>query len=220
MRDRRLVVLLSLSLIAGGAFSAWNTADCPEADPADGCVTVEAYRNFWTGEPASRLFRDAVVRDPASPYRWFDFAEALLADGDKPRAAACSQRALTLGPTSPAILLRAINFAILTGSKDDALHAAARLLDLVPGIYDVPVFEQLRRAGCDSNDIQQQILTRHPGLSRRYLAQLMSRNDAVGAASTWDWMKAHGLADAATEREYRRRLQTMQRPRNGSVARP
>ena len=166
-------------------------------------MAVEAYLALWRGGPADSLYLDAVLRDPASPYRWSDLADSLLTSGDKARAAFCSRRSIMLGPNVPAILLRAMNFAILSGMKPDALAAAGRLLDLVPDRYADIVFLQLTRAGCDANDVVTQILTSHPGLARRYLSRTMSAVDVSGVANVWHWMQAHNLVDAATERQYR-----------------
>jgi hypothetical protein len=83
------------------------------------------------------------------------------------------------------------------------MSSAARILELTPYYYDDLVFPQLARARCDAKDVEDGMLTFHPGLSSRYLWRLMSVGDVAAAGSVWRWMQARGLASPADTREYR-----------------
>lgn len=207
MLIRWLILSASAAVVAGGAVSLWEAGRCAPVEWPGDCVAYQAYQAFVSESGrkpgATDLYGDALVRDPGSPYRWCDLSDALLVAGDEPRAAVCLRRGLALGPDIPAILLRAMNFAVLTGSRQDALSHAARILELVPNYYDGLVFQQLARVRCGTEEIESGMLTGHPGLSRRYLWYLMSAGDVAAAGDVWRWIEAHGLAGAALEREYR-----------------
>ncbi len=71
------------------------------------------------------IFQDAVVADPAFPWRWSDLGDALLASGQRKEAAECFHESLVLGPALPQIALRAVNFHFQTGEIQPALELGA-----------------------------------------------------------------------------------------------
>jgi tetratricopeptide (TPR) repeat protein len=98
------------------------------------------------------LDRQALARNPASPYRWCDLAEALLASGDTRRARDGFSQALRLGPGIPPIPLHAAGFCLRQNETRPALRTMARILALVPN-YDGPLFSCYDRMGVSLDEV-------------------------------------------------------------------
>src|SRR5207253_412137 len=86
----------------------------------------------------------ALRRDPASPYRWCDYAEALLQVGDGVGASRAIQRGVELGPQIASIRMRAVDFAYRTGDTTSAMKQGRILLDIT-GTYNDDVFRVWER---------------------------------------------------------------------------
>jgi len=121
---------------------------------SDETLANTAYRQMLAGntKAAVALYRRALERNPASPYRWCDFGEASLQAGNTDMAKRCMTRAAALGPHMPQILLRAANLAFALGDTDSALSYGSRVLAIVPD-YDEIVFSTYERMGIPLGDI-------------------------------------------------------------------
>ena len=99
------------------------------------------------GRPRARaLLRQALARDPASPYRWCTLAEVLADSGDLETARTCFRRAVELGPNLPPVRMRAANFCFSHGRTSEGLSETRRILELVRD-YDEAVFSTWQRMG-------------------------------------------------------------------------
>jgi tetratricopeptide (TPR) repeat protein len=158
-------------------------------------LVQRAYDRLWAGETAEalELFHLALRRDPASPYRWCDYAEALLLTGDRARARDCMVRGIELGPYIGPILMRGVNFAYRTGDRAGALGYGNRLLALT-GDYDVAIFTVWERMEAPASSVLERGIP-DGRAAQAYHRRLMGRGSAGDAKACWDWILQHGFAD-------------------------
>ena len=161
-----------------------------------------AYRRLAEGNSREslRLFELALRRDPASPYRWCDYGEALLAAGDKERAARCMARGIELGPAVAPILMRAVNFARRVGDGEGALRHGRQLLALAPE-YDDAIFTAWDRMEAPTAAVLASGLPDRRS-AQSYLRHAMDGPDLGRASQSWLWLKTRGYADDALADEY------------------
>jgi tetratricopeptide (TPR) repeat protein len=107
-------------------------------------------RDNLTG--AVETFREALRRDPASPYHWCDLGEALLEAEQVEKARYCFSRALELGPNTAPVLLRVANFHFRVDESREALQCTYRVLTLLPD-FDPVIFSSYTRMGGGIGDV-------------------------------------------------------------------
>lgn len=162
------------------------------------------------------LLEQAILRDPASPYRWADYGEELLHVGDRSRARRAMLRAAELGPHVGPVLLRLLLFSYRTGDRESALTFGRRTLEAVPE-YDSVVFMTYRNMGLKAADILQAGIP--DGRSgRSFLRSLMARDDAPDAEVVWAWSLAGGFADDRLADDYATFLLRAREPKKAAEA--
>lgn len=183
---RLLVSLLGFGLAISAAIL--------RLQPIDPLLKAEAAMVDPGGKPAAvLLYRQALARDNASPYRWADLAEALAATGNVTDARRCFDRALELGSDVPAIWLRRANFSFQQNQTEDALRDATRVLQSVPD-YDSVLFHYFDRLV--NNPAL--VLSHIGGLrraTRSWFAHLIAVNDAAAARLAWNRIESAHFAD-------------------------
>lgn len=92
-----------------------------------------------------KLLHSLVRRNPGSPSRWCDLAEAQLAAGDLASARAVFAQAERVGPGVPQTLLRAAGFYLRQGECDSALRPMVRTLALTSA-YDRLIFSYYEKS--------------------------------------------------------------------------
>ncbi len=152
-----------------------------------------------TGE-ALRMFDAALRRDPASPYRWCDYGEALLAAGQEEKAAKLMRRAVELGPYVGPIRMRAVNFAYRTGNAAWALEQGKRLLAIVD-VYDDAVFTAWDRMELGAERVMREGIP-DARSAQGYFRRAMGRGEAADARAAWEWMRPRGYVDDRAADEY------------------
>jgi hypothetical protein len=165
-------------------------------------LAEQAYRQFLSGKRSEglALFELALRRDPASPYRWCDYGEALLQVGNRAGASRAIQRGVELGPQIASIRMRAVNFAYRTGDATSAMKQGRILLDIT-GSYDADVFRVWDRLELSADvALRSSIPNRRTGQS--YLRHLMATGNAGGARQTWIWLLARSFIDDKLADEY------------------
>jgi len=172
----------------------------------DQAVVENAYRGYLGGSSSPQQFSSdlvqALLRDPASSYRWCDLGEALLAEGHREKAAYCMRRAVALGPDSAAVLLRRANFDFRVGADREALAGLAHILTLLPD-YDEIVFSNFDRFG---GGIEQVLSFGLPAQKRagqaffHHLLQIEAPPSDV--QTTWKWLASRSLIDPHLSVEY------------------
>jgi hypothetical protein len=183
-----LAVILALAMVS--------------ARSRDDNLLMAGYRHLWSGRgPASADFREALRRDPASPYRWTDLAEALLHENNISGAQYCISQAIFLGPNVPAILLRAVNVEWLIGKPDLALTYSRHILD-VTAHFDSLVFRSYDRMGLTMEQVLNRGLSGGGRPAQSYFRYLLVTNRMANLKAAWRWMSEHALADERLARDY------------------
>ena len=190
---------LALAAVAGGLALAGILYEAGARPPAIDHFNLEwrlgsdelagvAYRRLAesNSRESLRLFELALRRDPASPYRWCDYGEALLAAGDQERAARAVFRGVQMGPAVAPVLMRAVNFARRVGDAGGALQHGRQLLALTPD-YDDAIFTAWDRMELPAAALLVS------GLPDRRSAQSYLRHSL--APTTWRWIESRGYAD-------------------------
>ncbi len=161
-----------------------------------------AYRRLVEGNTAEslKLFELALRRDPASPYRWCDYGEALLASGDPGRARGVMLRGLEHGPAIAPILMREVNFARRVGDASGAVQYGRRLLALAPD-YDDAVFTTWDRMEVPAATLFASGLPDRRA-AQSYLRHAADQPNLAPAFEAWPWLRSRGYADDALADEY------------------
>ena len=184
-----------------------------------------AWQPFSDGVPSALpAFQEALRRDPASPYRWSDLAEANLQAGFEDDARHCFRQAVSQGPHIPAILLRAANFHFTVGERQAALELGARCLAAFRD-YDQVIFQQYLRLGGSLTDILRFGIPREQPVASSFFRFLVRQETAQvpppdprlrdlrhpdlqhpdpdgSLRPTWTWLLAHSLATPDLLAEY------------------
>ncbi len=160
-----------------------------------------AYRSLAGGDTREslRLFELALRRDPASPYRWCDYGEALLASGDAARARRAMLRGLELGPAIAPILMREVNFARRIDDPSGALKCGNRLLTLAPE-YDAAVFTAWERMELPAAKVLAALPDRRA--AQAFLRRAVDRPTLEQALGAWPWLLTSGYVDDALADAY------------------
>lgn len=146
------------------------------------------------------LYRQALLADDASPYRWADLAEALAAEGRVNEARECFQRALVLAPAIPQIWVRHANFCFMHDQPALALQSAARVLDYVPD-YDSVLFHDFDRMLPHPVEIAT-ALGPNPRALRSWLGHLIAVDNSDAAHVAWKQIISAHAGEAATASAY------------------
>jgi hypothetical protein len=164
---------------------------------------ARAYQTMLRGDRpgALVLFEQAVLRDPASPYRWCDYGEALLTAGRRGQAERCIRRGVELGPYTAPILMRAVNFAYRTGDGSGMLEHGRRLLGITEA-YDAAVFSVWDRAERPAGGVPAKGIPDRRA-AQSYLRHLTSDPGGAAKAQTvWAWIRGNGFADDRLADDY------------------
>src|SRR5207248_4852858 len=133
---------------------------------------------------ASVDFREALRRDPASPYRWCDLAEALFHENDMAGARYCISRAVSLGLNVPAVLLRAVNMNWFLGNTDVMLTYSQRLIALTAQ-YNHTIFDIYERMGLTLEQVLSRGLPADSGPAQDYFRHLIVNNRMAELQPVW-----------------------------------
>lgn len=144
-------------------------------------------------QSAVLLYREALRRDSASPYRWADLADALRSTGDIAGARRAYEQAHQIAPGTPQILIRAASFFAQLDEPAALLRAAGRALRLVPD-FDAILFMYLDRLVPEPENVLAEIGTDRRS-ARAYTEYLIASGRMDAARSAWGWCRRHGYAD-------------------------
>jgi len=159
-------------------------------------LAERAYARQLNGKPADGLplFRLAVERNPASPYRWCDYAEALLMAGQPDPARTAMNRALALGPFVGPVGMRGVNFAYRTSDRGLAIETGRHLLGITTD-YDNEVFSAWSHLEISPRMMLQQGIPDVRAAQSFLRFQVASAN-VDGAKLAWSWLVKHdGTSD-------------------------
>lgn len=150
---------------------------------------------------ATRIFRDLVLRNSASPDRWCELGDVLFQGGRVQGAQYCFERGCTLAPHSPSVLLNAGDFYFNANDLRRALDYMRRVLQ-ESAHYDEKVFGYYNSDRLQIQDILAFGLPRTKRAYSSYLRYLISQNRAAVGDAVWNDMGERGLLDDSTASEY------------------
>jgi hypothetical protein len=212
---RRRILLLGASLaavsVAALALNLWAPSWacrlwlCPES-----VQLSEARRLMLVGTPeavrqAVALCHNLVRRNPSSPFRWCDLAEAHLAAGDLDQARAAFAQAERVGPGIPQTLLRAASFYLRQGAYEDALPRMSRILALTPA-YDRLIFSYYDKLGIDFSKVLRLGIPAEARPAQAYFQYLLSNASAQQSSQAWEWLGSLGFQSAELAGAFASRL--------------
>jgi tetratricopeptide (TPR) repeat protein len=166
-------------------------------------LSQAAYQHLWEGDRASaeQLFREALKKDPASPYRWCDMGHALMLSSRYAEAQQCFTRAAELAPNSPPVLIRVANFHFNAGETVDALRYTSRTLRLTDK-YDNVIFGLYDRLVNGAEVVLRDGMPDDRRAARSWFRYLQHQNRVKDADKTWRWLTSHSLVDDRVAGEY------------------
>jgi hypothetical protein len=182
---RVVPVILGVCVSLGGYY-ALSALD-PDRYPATVAHLAE------TPEAQIGLYREALRRDPGSPYRWADLADVVFLSGDAAQARDLYGRAIRLAPGIPQIAVRAANFHFLDGEPEKGLRESARALRMVEA-FDSVLFRSFDRLAGDAAAVLKEIGSDERS-SQAYTRHLIAARQLDQAAVAWKWCRDHGFAD-------------------------
>jgi hypothetical protein len=139
--------------------------------------------------------QEALRRNPASPKRWSDLGEALLAAGRIEEARYCFSRAVELGPQSPPAFWRAALFHSQINEANRSHQYLGKMLELVPQ-YQELVFERYVSSKTPIPDILKYGIPRQAALAQDFFRYLLNHDAPLRDIKTvWEWSENEALTD-------------------------
>jgi hypothetical protein len=158
-----------------------------------------------TGNSAQMLpeFKRALLDDPGSAYAWANLAEVERDAQHLNEAKYCFQRALVAGPSNPAILFRAANFAFQTGDNAETLRDLSVVLKNPElSSYYQPAFLTYSRLGAPIQELLDKGVPPIATAAEPFLQYWMGDKKLPEAEATWNWMVQHSLTNEKSEGDY------------------
>jgi len=201
--------LLGLVLASYGAVQVWLGNSSYESPLKHRyCAAWQCPQEFWESRTFTMLqqslggassqmlpeFQRALITDAGSAYDWANLAEVERDAGQLGLAKYAFQQALRAGPSNPAILFRAANFAFATGDQAETLRDLAVILqnpDLTN--YYQPAFLTYSRLGAPLEEVLNEGIPAVPFAAEPFLQFWMDDNKVREATDTWNWMLRHSL---------------------------
>lgn len=167
-------------------------------------ATAHAYALLLLGgaeaSTAVERFRVLIARNPASPFAWATFAEALAETGDEDGARTAMLQAIARGPLIPQIRIRAANLFLAAGDRIDALRSLVTVLHGTAA-FDRVVFNSFRRMELDVREV----LIMFPEdrrAARAYFDDLRQHGKPGELKTIWHWMLDRGFVDQKLATSY------------------
>ena len=205
MRLNGLLALAALSTVALSSITGINWTPEGLFNGDDGALIQRAYAGLWTDTEGTATtearFIAALRRDPASPFRWCDLGAALAERGDIEKARLCFARAIELGPTVPAISIRAANFFMQTGHTGEAMRLMAGVLGRTAE-YDSVIFGYYRRLGLTTRDVLRDGIPNNRRAVQAYFLSGLLTSDGQQLRNVWNWAASRGFADDGLAKAY------------------
>ncbi len=194
MRHRFILLVLSLAVAAFGLLRMLEPEGLRAVSWSDDRLAGRA-----VDDPQSLPY--ALLRDPASPFRWCELGSALLDNGYADDARTCFERALVLGPNLVSNLSLVARYYTRVGEHVESLKISGRILGLTPG-YARDILESYTSSSYRLADTLEYGLPPDPAVARQYLRVLMRIAEPDAVRQAWDWMAARGIPDRELTGQY------------------
>jgi tetratricopeptide (TPR) repeat protein len=160
------------------------------------------------GERKREELREALRREPASPYRWCELGEAVLEDGQKEQERYGFQQAEKPAPKRPPMWMRAAFFHFQMEETEAAIQCSARVLKTAPD-YDQAIFNYYDRLAPSVEEVLPH-LGDHRRAGQAYFRHLLGAEATGWAATAWEWLREQRFADDGLAVDY---LDLLRKPR-------
>ncbi len=149
------------------------------------------------------LFQRALLQDSASAYAWADLAEVERDARQFDKAKYCYEHSLVAGPSNPAILFRAANFAFELGDKQETLHDLSEVLRN-PELFSYypAAFLTYSRMDLPIDELLDKGIPPIATAAEPFLQFWIEDKKVPEAKATWAWMVKHSLTGEKSTGEY------------------
>lgn len=213
-----LGMLVGVALLGYGAVEAWLgnlNYDSPTKRRA--CAAWLCPEEFYDTRTFSLLqqsaaggaikllpeFQRALVQDSGSAYAWANLAEVERDAGHLKQAQYCFSRALAAGPSNPAMLFRASNFAFETGNKPEILRDLSAILKNPElASYYPAAFLTYSRLDMPVEELLDKGVPAISTAAEPFLQFWMDDKKIPEAQATWTWMVQHSLTSEKSIGDY------------------
>jgi hypothetical protein len=131
--------------------------------------------------------------DPSNPSIWATYAEVLVQQGDTAGAGAAFTRAVQLGPGMSPVLMRAANFAFVSGDEARALALSKVILEQTKA-FDAILFSYLARMGSSRPSMLDAAMPHTPRAVGAWLKWEFANGSDANLMQTWGWLRRHRLS--------------------------
>jgi hypothetical protein len=148
-------------------------------------------------EGGSTKFGSLVLLDASNPFVWCTYADSLASGGERDKASAAFDTAVTLGPNMPPVLMRAANFDFTHDRIDEVISLSNRILRETDA-FDQVLFSYLTHSGLEASSYVDRAIPKAPRPAQSWLAWLGVHGSDEQVRETWAWMKQNNLIDEKT----------------------
>jgi hypothetical protein len=140
--------------------------------------------------PAS--FVSAINEDASDPYLWAAYADSLAASGELGKASSAMDKAVSMGPNLPPVLIRAAYFDFAHGRYDRGSALASHILGETSA-FDPLIFSYLEYFGKDSEAVLGTGIPAARRPAQAWADWVGTNGSEEEARKTWDWMMQNHL---------------------------
>jgi len=176
---------------------------CPEEFYEKRVFTLLQESASGNAEQLLPEFRRALLQDSGSAYAWANLADVERDAQHFDKAQYCYRQALAAGPSNPAILFRAANFAFQMGDKAETLHdLSAVLRNPELASYYPAAFLTYSRLDVPINELLEKGVPATTTAAEPFLQFWMEDKKITEAKTTWNWMVQHSLTTEKSLGDY------------------
>jgi hypothetical protein len=195
--QRRLPLPLAGCVLGfGGYFAATHPANA-------NALLTHGYLAIWSGTSQSAFppILEALRRDPGSPERWADAAEAMRAAGRDSDARYCLQQETIRAPHLPHAAMRAASLYFRLGDTSRALALTHRVVDETRE-YDSNVFQSWQRLGGTAAEVFAKGVETNVAAGQGYFRFLLEAADSEATNAAWVELNKRNMAGTEESRLY------------------
>jgi hypothetical protein len=169
------------------------------------CRLGQVFTDLSARDGAPVSLPSLVNEDPADPYVWCNYADALVTNGHLDQASAAFDHAMTLGPNLPPVLIRAGYFDFTHGQLGRGLVISNRILVQTDDL-DAVLFSYLQYFGQGTATLLGTAIPTSVRPARAWAAWIARNGSEGDARETWAWTLHNHLTDENTALDFSRTL--------------
>jgi hypothetical protein len=195
---RTVIVTLSLLFSVMSLVTDWLRPAAESAQCRVGLCRFDQVFASIDAEGMNPANLSALVNeDAANPMVWCAWGDVLAQHGEVSKASAAFDRAMTLGPHMPAVLMRGVNFYIGHGQPRKVIPLSARILSQT-GAFDQIIFSYFKAARISTPELLGTAVPAEGRAARSWLDWVRANGSDEDLTDTWEWMKQNRLLDRSS----------------------